>query len=57
LAMYGITIGIPQFVLMLLANIKTATQSKHGHEFRLAMHAILSTRTITCTMRHHSKPF
>jgi hypothetical protein len=40
MAMYGITIGIPQLVLTLLANIKTGTTSKYGHEFRSAMHAI-----------------
>jgi hypothetical protein len=40
MAMYGITISIPQLVLMLLANIETATKSKYGHEFRSAMHAI-----------------
>ncbi len=40
MATYGITIGIPQLVLMLLANIKTATKFKYGHEFRLVMHAI-----------------
>ncbi len=40
MATYGITIGVPQLVLMLLANIKTATKSKYGHEFCLAMHAI-----------------
>ncbi len=40
MAMYGITISIPQLVLTLLADIKTATKSKYGHEFRSAMHAI-----------------
>ena len=40
MATYGITIGIPQLVLMLLANIKTATKSEYGHEFRSAMHTI-----------------
>jgi hypothetical protein len=38
--MYGIVIGIPQLMLMLLANIKTATKSHYGHKFCLAMHAI-----------------
>jgi hypothetical protein len=37
---YGITIGVPQLMLKLLANIKTATKSKYGQEFHLAMHAI-----------------
>ncbi len=40
MAMYGIIIGIPQLTLTLLANIKTATKSKYGREFCLAMHAI-----------------
>jgi hypothetical protein len=40
MAMYGIVIGIPQLMLTLLANIKTATKSDYGHEFCLAMHAI-----------------
>jgi hypothetical protein len=40
MAMYGITIGVPQLVLTLLANIKTATKSEYGCEFRSAMHAI-----------------
>ena len=40
MAMYGITIGVPLFVFMLLANIESATKSKYGHKFRLAMHAI-----------------
>ena len=40
MATYGIIIGIPQLVLMLLANIETATKSDYGHEFRLAMHVI-----------------
>ncbi len=37
---YGIVIGIPQLMLMLLANIKTATKSDYGREFCLTMHAI-----------------
>jgi hypothetical protein len=41
MATYGIVIGIPQLMLMLLANIKTATKSNYGCEFCLAMHAIL----------------
>jgi hypothetical protein len=40
MATYGITIGVPQLVLTLLANIKTAKKSKYDHEFCLAMHAI-----------------
>ena len=40
MAMYGITIGFPQLVLMLLANIKTATKSNYGHKFHLAMHVV-----------------
>jgi hypothetical protein len=40
MATYGITIGVPQLVLMLLANIKTATKSEYGHKFCSAMHAI-----------------
>ncbi len=39
-ATYGIVIGIPQLMLTLLANIKTATKSNYGREFCLAMHAI-----------------
>ncbi len=33
MAMYGIVIGIPQLMLTLLANIKTATKSDYGHKF------------------------
>jgi hypothetical protein len=40
MATYGIVIGIPQFTLTLLANIKTATKSNYGRKFCLAMHAI-----------------
>ena len=40
MATYGITIGVPQFVLRLLTNIETLTKSKYGHELHLAMHAI-----------------
>ncbi len=40
MATYGIIIGIPQLMLTLLANIKTATKSDYGREFRSAMHAI-----------------
>jgi hypothetical protein len=45
MATYGITIGVPQLVLMLLVNIKTATKSKYGHKFRSAMHAIYKKYT------------
>jgi hypothetical protein len=40
MATYGIVIGIPQLMLMLLANIEMAAKSNYGHEFCLAMHAI-----------------
>ncbi len=40
MATYGIVIGIPQLMLTLLANIKTATKSDYGCKFCLAMHAI-----------------
>ena len=40
MATYGITIGVPQLVLPLIANIETATKSKYGNEFCFAMHAI-----------------
>ncbi len=40
MATYGIIIGIPQLMLTLLANIKTATKSDYGREFCSAMHAI-----------------
>jgi len=40
MATYGIVIGIPQLTLTLLANIKTATKSDYGLEFRSAMHII-----------------
>ncbi len=33
MAMYGIVIGIPQLMLTLLANIKTATKSNYGRKF------------------------
>ncbi len=45
MATYGITIGILQLVLTLLANIKTATKSKYGHEFRSAKHALCKKYT------------
>jgi hypothetical protein len=45
MATYGIAIGIPQLVLMLLANIETATKSKYGHKFCSAMHAICKKYT------------
>jgi hypothetical protein len=40
MATYGIVIDIPQLMLTLLANIKTATKSNYGREFHSAMHAI-----------------
>jgi len=40
MATYGIVIGIPQLMLTLLANIKTATKSNYGRECFLTMHAI-----------------
>ncbi len=40
MATYSIVIGIPQLMLTLLANIKTATKSDYGREFCSAMHAI-----------------
>ncbi len=33
MATYGIVIGIPQLMLTLLANIKTATKSDYGRKF------------------------
>jgi hypothetical protein len=36
MATYGIIIGIPQLMLMLLANIKTATKSNYGCKFLLS---------------------
>jgi hypothetical protein len=39
-ATYGITIGVPQLLLTLLANIESATKSEYGHKFCWAMHAI-----------------
>jgi len=39
-ATYGITIGVPQLVLTLLANIESATKSKYRHKFHSAMHTI-----------------
>ena len=40
MATYSITIGVPQLVLMMLANIKSGTKSEYGHKFCSAMHAI-----------------
>jgi hypothetical protein len=45
MATYGIVIGIPQLMLMLLANIETATKSNYGREFCSAMHAIRNKYT------------
>ena len=40
MATYGIIISVPQLVLTLLANTKTATKSEYGYEFCSAMHVI-----------------
>ena len=40
IATYSIIIGIPQLMLALLANIKTATKSSYGLKFFSAMHTI-----------------
>ena len=40
MATYGIVIGVPQIVPMLLANIETATKANYGHKFCSAMHVI-----------------
>ncbi len=45
MATYGITIGVPQLGLTLLANIETATKSEYGHKFCLAIHAICKKYT------------
>jgi hypothetical protein len=45
MAMCGIVIGVPQLILMLLANIKTATKANYGHEFCSAMHVICKKYT------------
>ncbi len=45
MAVQGIIIGIPQLVLMLLANIKTTTKAKYGHKFCLTMHVICKKYT------------
>jgi hypothetical protein len=45
MAMYGIVIGIPQLMITLLANIKTATKSNYGCEFCSAMQAICKKYT------------
>ena len=37
---YGISIGIPQLTLTLLANIETACKAEYGREFRSAMQTI-----------------
>jgi hypothetical protein len=37
---YGIQVGTPSIILMLLANIKTATKHEYGWEFRSAMQSI-----------------
>jgi hypothetical protein len=56
MATNGIIIGIPQLMLTLLANIKTATKSDYGHEFCWAMHAICKKYTynhVHNTTLHH----
>jgi hypothetical protein len=45
MATYGIVIGIPQLMRMLLANIKMATKSDYGREFCSAIHAICKKYT------------
>ncbi len=45
MATYGIVIGIPQLMLTLLANIKTATKSDYGRKFCSAIHAICKKYT------------
>jgi hypothetical protein len=40
MATYGIVVGIPQRMLMLLANIKTAAKSNYGLKFLTAIHTI-----------------
>ncbi len=56
MATYGITIGVPQLMHTLLANI---TQQQHlntaTNSARPCTPSARSTRTITCMMRHHSK--
>ena len=37
MATYGIVSGVPQLVLMLIANIETTTKVDYGHTFCLAM--------------------
>ncbi len=41
----SVIIGIPQLMLMLLANIETATKSDYGRKFCSAMHAICKKYT------------
>ena len=48
MATYGIVIGIPQLMLTLLANIKTATKSNYSNKFCSAMHTICKK----CTYNH-----
>jgi hypothetical protein len=45
MATYGIVIGIPQLMLTLFANIKTAIKSDYGRKFCSAMHAICKKYT------------
>jgi hypothetical protein len=58
MAMYGIVIGIPQLMLILLANIETATKSDYGCNFCSAVHATRKKyTTITCTTQLCSSSF
>ncbi len=50
MAMYSIVIGIPQVMLMLLANIETATKLDYGREFFSTMHNI--RKKYTCNHVH-----
>jgi hypothetical protein len=58
MAMYGIIIGIPQLTLMLLANIKTATNPTMAmNSARPCMPYAKSTDTTTCTRQLWSSSF
>ncbi len=48
MATYEIVIGIPQLMLILLANIETATKSNYGLKFCSAMHAICKKYMYNC---------
>jgi hypothetical protein len=45
MATYGIIVDIPQLMLTLLANIKTAAKSNYGLKFHTAIHAICKKYT------------